>query len=139
MDSPYNFQTNSGHFKEVRYDAYNRSSADGYISEKGGIPLKKLVCDVFKADKDAIFSNGRRREQATIRQVYMYLMQKYTAYSSKTIGEMARGTRNKPFHHATVMHANKMVNDLYDTDKIFREKIDMLKEIMNEKLINFDK
>jgi len=52
---------------------------------------------------------------------------------------MARGTRNKPFHHATVMHANKMVNDLYDTDKIFREKIDMLKEIMNEKLINFDK
>jgi hypothetical protein len=139
MNSPYNLQTNSGKYKDVRYFGNTGSTEISNIPVNGGIPLKKLICDIFLADEHNVFANGKNREQATVRQVYISIMLKNTFYSQSKIGEMAQGTRDKPLNHATVKHAKTAIENLIDTDKVFRDKYERLEIAIKNNKINFDR
>lgn len=72
-----------------------------------------------------MFHRTRRfRELIEPRQVAQYMAKQYTNQSLKKIGEMI-GMKD----HATILNSCKKVENYYDTEKAFREKID---EISNE-------
>ena len=138
MESPYNHQTNSGHFKEVRYDAYNRPSGVVQQNETGGVHIKKLICRAFNTTPERVFCEGRGREQTTVRFVYMYIMQKMTTYTQREIGILAQGTRKRHFDHATVIYSLSVVENLLQTDKVFREKFERLMDDISKNHINYE-
>jgi len=80
--------------------------------------IRDAVCDYFTLSVDAISTKSRKREVVQARQIAMYLSKQYTKNSLASIGE-AIGKRD----HATVLHACKIVNDLIETDKNFRQSV----------------
>ncbi|MCK9301587.1 MAG: chromosomal replication initiator protein DnaA [Bacteroidales bacterium] len=83
--------------------------------------IQKVVCDNFGLTPDIINSNSRRREIVQSRQLVMYLAKKYTKLSLATIGQ-ACGNKD----HATVLHACKAVNNLIETDKLFKSQVEKI-------------
>jgi chromosomal replication initiator protein len=77
--------------------------------------IKKTVCDFFEMSHDQLLSNTRKREIVQARQIAMYLSKNYTKYSAVQIGAQIGGK-----DHTTVLHACKTVQNLMDTDKIFK-------------------
>jgi len=80
--------------------------------------IRDVVCDYFSLSVDAISTKSRKREVVQARQIAMYLSKQLTRSSLASIG-LAIGQRD----HATVLHACKIVNDLMDIDKDFRNSI----------------
>ena len=80
--------------------------------------IRDVVCDYFDLSVDAISTKSRKREVVQARQIAMYLSKKLTQSSLAAIGE-AIGKRD----HATVLHACKIVGDLMETDKRFRNSV----------------
>lgn len=81
--------------------------------------IQKVVADHFNINVDTINSTTRRREVAQPRQICMYFAKKYTKLPLSTIG---KNCGNKD--HATVLHACRVISDLYETDKKMRADID---------------
>ena len=77
--------------------------------------IRKVVCDYFNLPIEAIQTKSRKREIVQARQIAMYFSKKYTKASLSTIGSEI-GNKD----HATVLYANRTVNNLKDTDKIFK-------------------
>ena len=72
----------------------------------------------------------RKREIVELRQIFLWLLRNKTTMPLKKIGAMC-GNR----HHTTVMHSAKLVNDLADTNKKYREDLDKIK-IAFENFVN---
>lgn len=81
--------------------------------------IQKIVSDHFKIPLETINTSTRRREIAQPRQICMYFAKKYTKLPLSTIGQ---NCGNKD--HATVLHACRVIGDLYDTDKKMKADID---------------
>ena len=64
----------------------------------------------------------RKREIVELRQIFLWLLRNKTTMPLKAIGRMC-GNR----HHTTVMHSTRLVNDLADTNKKYREDLDKIK------------
>ena len=79
----------------------------------------------FHIPVETINSSTRRREVAQPRQICMYFAKKYTKLPLNTIGQ---NCGNKD--HATVLHACRVINDLYETDKKMRSDIDEIDKKM---------
>lgn len=77
----------------------------------------EYTCAVFGISTTKIKQKTRKREVVEARQAAMYLLGTFTKMSLKRIG-LEFGGRD----HSTVIHAKKVVGDLMDTDKQFREK-----------------
>jgi chromosomal replication initiator protein len=77
--------------------------------------ILQMVSDHYQIDKENILSNTRKREIVQARQVAMYLSKQFTKTSLKSIG-VQLGDKD----HATVIHAQKAINNLKDTDTRFR-------------------
>ena len=89
--------------------------------------IKHTVCGHFGLSLDAIQSKTRKREIVQARQIAMYFARTKTKLALATIGAEIGGK-----DHATVLHACKTVEDLYETDKTFRQHvIDIEKKINN--------
>lgn len=88
------------------------------------------VCDYYKIRYSDIHRKCRLREIIQCRQIAMFFAMKYAekGMSLKNIGWQI-GQKN----HATVLHANKTVNNLYDTNKVFRAQINELNLLISEK------
>jgi len=80
--------------------------------------IKAIVCNYFSIEPDALKSKSRKREIVQARQIAMYFAKKKTNYSLSQIGAII-GDRD----HATVLYANKTINNLIDTDKELRGRI----------------
>ena len=80
-----------------------------------------MVCDYFKVSIDALQSKTRKRDIVQARQLAMYFAKKYTNASLSSIG-IQIGKRD----HATVLHACKTVDNLFETDKLFKSYVDDL-------------
>ena len=80
--------------------------------------IKKTVCDYFNIAPDQLKSKTRKREIVQSRQVAMYFAKIYTKNSLASIGSQIGGK-----DHATVLHACKTVNNLMETDKLFKRYI----------------
>ena len=78
----------------------------------------QLVADYFKTDIALLASKTRKREVVEVRQLAMYMSKKMVNKSLEAIGA-AFGGRD----HATVIHSCKSIENLIDTDPIFRKTV----------------
>ncbi|MCR5115775.1 MAG: chromosomal replication initiator protein DnaA [Bacteroidales bacterium] len=87
--------------------------------------IQKMVAEHFNIAVETINTSTRRREVAQPRQICMYFAKKYTKLPLSTIG---KNCGNKD--HATVLHACRVIADLYETDKKMRADIDAIDKKM---------
>jgi len=87
--------------------------------------ITQKIFDNFKVDILLKDSSIRTRDAVLARQVSMYFVKKRTALSLKQIGAYFGGR-----DHSTVIYAIETVNDLYDTNKGFRTRIDELNMVV---------
>ncbi|MBP7680082.1 MAG: chromosomal replication initiator protein DnaA [Saprospiraceae bacterium] len=80
--------------------------------------IQKLVCEHLKIPVEKLQGQTRKRNVVIARQLSMYLAKNLTNRSLKSIGEMFGGR-----DHSTVIYSCKTVQDLMDTDTIFKETV----------------
>jgi chromosomal replication initiator protein len=80
--------------------------------------IKKIVCDFLGVKVDDMQTKSRKQEIVQARQISMFFAKKYTKASLSTIGAEI-GNKD----HATVLYAHKTVNNLFDTDKVYKTNI----------------
>ena len=94
--------------------------------------IQKLVANHFSVPVDKLAGKTRKRSIVIARQLSMYLAKNLTNKSLKAIGENFGGR-----DHSTVIYSCKAVQDLVDTDMIFKDTVtDLEKKIkmsLNEK------
>ena len=75
-----------------------------------------IICDSFGIEKENLLKRRRWREVVEARYFLFWYQKTKLKHGISQIG------RNSGFDHATVIHGFNTVNDLMQTDKIFREK-----------------
>lgn len=85
--------------------------------------IQKTVSDYFDIKLDDLKAKTRKKEIVTARQVAMYFSKEFTNHSLKSIGYHFGGR-----DHSTVIHAVQTVNDLMETDTVFRNSVNDLKK-----------
>jgi chromosomal replication initiator protein len=85
--------------------------------------IQKMVCEYYTITYDKLQAKTRKREIVQARQISMFLAKKFTKNSLKTIGEHFGGR-----DHTTVIHSCQTVNDLMDTDGVFRDQVKELQQ-----------
>jgi chromosomal replication initiator protein len=83
--------------------------------------IKQLVAKHFDVPLDKLQGKTRLREVVMARQLSMYLAKTYTNSSLKMIGDSFGGR-----DHSTVIHSLKAVQDMLDTDLVFKDKVNAL-------------
>lgn len=104
--------------KAVRYE--NKPITIEEIIEK--------VCAHYNLEESAIHTKTRKREIVQARQIAMYLAKKHTDHSSSKIGQLI-GNRD----HATVLHACKIMKDLVEVDKNFKNEVAEIESSIRQK------
>jgi chromosomal replication initiator protein len=80
--------------------------------------IQQLVAEHFSVPVDKLHHETRKRNVVIARQLSMYLAKKMTNKSLKTIGENFGGR-----DHSTVIYSCKAVQDMMDTDMIFKDTV----------------
>lgn len=83
--------------------------------------VQNLVCEYFGIDQHRLHEKTKKREIVQVRQLAMYLCRELD-YTHKAIG-LQFGGRD----HSTVVHAIKSVNNLIETDRNYRNRVDDLR------------
>jgi chromosomal replication initiator protein len=87
--------------------------------------IKVMVAEHFNVPLDKLAAETRKRQIVIARQLSMYLAKNMTNASLKAIGEQFGGR-----DHSTVIHSCRAVQDLMDTDVIFKDTVaDLEKKI----------
>jgi chromosomal replication initiator protein len=85
--------------------------------------IKQLVADHFELPVEKLHSKTRKRSVVIARQLSMYLAKNFTNSSLKSIGNNFGGR-----DHSTVIYSLKAVQDLMDTDSLFKDTVSMLEK-----------
>ena len=85
--------------------------------------IQEVVSKFFNISIDDMKDKARKKEIVIARQVAMYFSKDFTNNSLKSIGFHFGGR-----DHSTVIHAVQSVNDMIDTDNIFRKNIEEIKK-----------
>jgi chromosomal replication initiator protein len=85
--------------------------------------IKNLVADHFKVPVEKMQGETRKRQIVIARQLSMYLAKNLTNKSLKAIGEGFGGR-----DHSTVIYSCKAVQDLMDTDDLFKGTVTELEK-----------
>lgn len=93
--------------------------------------IKHLVAKHFELTVEKLQSKTRLREVVVARQLSMYIAKNFTDSSLKTIGDSFGGR-----DHTTVLHSLKTVQDMMDTDELFKDKVDILVRKVKSTLIH---
>ena len=93
--------------------------------------IKQLVARHFNLPVEKLHSKTRLREVVVARQLSMYLAKTYTNNSLKSIGDSFGGR-----DHSTVIHSLKAVQDLMDTDLLFKDNVTALVKKVKTALVN---
>ena len=80
--------------------------------------ILEKVCDHYNVSQQHVFSKSRRRDYVLVRQVSMYLAQKYTKMPASRIGQLIGGR-----DHSTVLHSCSTVEQRLKIDKSFSAEI----------------
>ena len=83
--------------------------------------IQQIVSDQLNVTIDNMHGKTRKRSAVLARQLSMYLAKNYTNKSLKTIGETLGGR-----DHSTVIYSCKAVQDLMDTDPVFKKTVEEL-------------
>lgn len=92
--------------------------------------IYKICRDYFGKEKKDTERVTRKREILQVRQIAMYFSKMYTKASLYTIGSKIGGK-----DHATVLHAYKTVENIYDTNFKFRTYINDIKLTIINKIV----
>jgi chromosomal replication initiator protein len=85
--------------------------------------IQKLVAEHFGLGVDKLQGKTRKRQVVIARQLSMYLAKNLTDKSLKAIGEIFGGR-----DHSTVIYSCKTVQDLMETDTIFKDTVSDLEK-----------
>jgi chromosomal replication initiator protein len=80
--------------------------------------ILEKVCGHFNVTQQQVFSRSRKRDFVIVRQVSMYLAQKYTRMPASRIGQLI-GNRD----HSTVIHSCSAIEQRLKVDKGFVEEL----------------
>lgn len=85
----------------------------------GIMDIDEIISEVFEVPVDRIKSQDRKKTRSEVeaRQFAMWWRESNTKDSPHEIGSMYGGR-----DRTTVLHAKKTVNNLMETNKVFREK-----------------
>ena len=76
------------------------------------------VCGHFGVAQQQVFSKSRKRNYVLVRQVSMYLAQKYTKMPASRIGQLIGGR-----DHSTVLHSCNAIEERLKVDKAFQAEL----------------
>ena len=83
--------------------------------------ILEKVCQHFGVTQQNVFSKSRKREFVQVRQISMYLAQKYTKMPASRIGQLIGGR-----DHNTVLHSCSAVEERLKVDKAFLEELNSI-------------
>jgi len=104
--------------KEVIEQFVSRSSKEISVNN-----IKKLVAEHFELPVEKLQGKTRKRSIVIARQLSMYLAKNFTNSSLKSIGNDFGGR-----DHSTVIYSLKAVQDLMDTDALFKDTVNTLEK-----------
>ena len=83
--------------------------------------ILEKVCQHFGVTQQDVMSKSRKRDYVQVRQVSMYLAQKYTKMPASRIGQLIGGR-----DHSTVIHSCSAVEQRLKVDKVFHEDLNSI-------------
>lgn len=91
--------------------------------------IASIVRNYYQIEPEQFASKSRKREVVQARQIAMYLAKQHTTESLAVIGHKI-GRKD----HATVLHANRTIKNLIETDKQIRSDIQDIEKILKSEL-----
>ncbi len=83
--------------------------------------ILEKVCQHFGVSQQYVISKSRKRDYVQVRQVSMYLAQKYTKMPASRIGQLIGGR-----DHSTVIHSCSTIEQRLKVDKAFVEELNSI-------------
>ena len=83
--------------------------------------ILEKVCQHFGVSQQHVISKSRKRDYVQVRQVSMYLAQKYTKMPASRIGQLIGGR-----DHSTVIHSCSTIEQRLKMDKAFVEELNSI-------------
>ncbi|MBQ8712852.1 MAG: chromosomal replication initiator protein DnaA [Prevotella sp.] len=83
--------------------------------------ILEKVCGHYNVPQQHVFSKSRKRDYVLVRQVSMYLAQKYTKMPASRIGQLIGGR-----DHSTVLHSCTTVEQRLKVDKAFSAEVNSI-------------
>ena len=80
--------------------------------------ILEKVCGHYNVSQQHVFSKSRKRDYVLVRQVSMYLAQKYTKMPASRIGQLIGGR-----DHSTVIHSCSAIEQRLKVDKAFQAEV----------------
>ena len=80
--------------------------------------ILEKVCNHYNVSQQNVFSKSRKRDYVMVRQISMYLAQKYTKMPASRIGQLIGGR-----DHSTVIHCCSTVEQRLKVDKSFSAEL----------------
>ena len=87
------------------------------------------VCAHYNVAQQNVFSKSRKRDYVLVRQISMYLAQKYTKMPASRIGQLIGGR-----DHSTVIHSCSTIEQRLKVDKSFSEELNSIENSFKLKL-----
>lgn len=106
---------------EVTVDLAEQVTGKIVTEEKNDLTIDKVqktVCEYFNITKETLLSQSRKRQIVQARQIAMFMSRNLINCSLSTIGAETGGK-----DHATVLHACTTVQDLMETDRVFKQYV----------------
>lgn len=85
-----------------------------------------VTCDYFDISRDDLLSKSRRRQIVQARQIAMYMCR--TLIKNQSLSAIGSEIGGKD--HATVLHACSTVEDLMQTDKVFKQYVTDIEKML---------
>jgi len=99
------------------------------LNEKLTNDMMKIICKLTLVDWEQLKTKCRKRELNDVRQTAMWIIRKGTSMSFYDVGKIFNR------HHATVLHAVRNVENLIETDNMYRAGVEqILNHIDNQDL-----
>jgi chromosomal replication initiator protein len=90
--------------------------------------ILEKVCQHFGVSQQHVISKSRKRDYVQVRQVSMYLAQKYTKMPASRIGQLIGGR-----DHSTVIHSCSTIEQRLKVDKAFVEELNSIEHSFKRK------
>ena len=85
--------------------------------------IMEKVCQHYGVSQQQVYSKSRKRDYVQVRQVSMYLAQKYTKMPASRIGQLIGGR-----DHSTVLHSCSTVEQRLKVEASFREELQSIEQ-----------
>ena len=83
--------------------------------------ILETVCNHYGVTQQNVFSKSRKRQLVQVRQISMYLAQKYTKMPASRIGQLIGGR-----DHSTVLHSCTAVEQRMKVDSSFKDELNSI-------------